>query len=278
MAHRIAYFPRPPQAYRRASNGDARMMRRTRWTATLGAAVVLLSGCGGDPTEPSEVFNDRILSAEEQAALQTALSGSGALAGLGTYTDLVVRQMGVVGSMDVEQAQVAEPTSTAVLGSTDTTSFGVVGMQVKLFLRVNRVPFNIIYTGLVAWTDLDVATRSVHEVISILAFGNVTTGAEVNLGSVDEQFQSGGLGVVVQQQDTTIYAVRNGSFTLTELSFGTTSGCSGSIGSVSGCTLSTGRMSGSFDFNASAADGDSTRARSASFEGIPSVSVSVFVQ
>ena len=253
------------------------MTRHTRGAATLGCAVVLLSGCGGDPTEPSEVFNDRMLSVEEQAALQAALSGSGALAGLGTYTDLVVRQMGVVGSMDVEQILAADTTSPAARTSTDTTSYGVVGMQVKLFLTVNRTRFTITYTGLVAWTDLDVATRSVHEVISILAFGNVTTGAVVNLGHVDEQFQSGGLGVVVQQQDTTLYAVRNGTFTLTDMSFGATSSCTGSIGAVSGCTLATGRMSGSFDFNASAADGDSTRSRSGSFEGVPSVSVSVFV-
>ena len=235
---------------------------------------MLCSGCGGDAAGPSN-DNDMVLSAEQQAALHEALSGTGALSGLGTYTDLVLGQMGVVGSMNVEQGLPGGPAPTAARGPFATTSFGVVGLQVKLFLTVNRVRFNITYTGLVAWTGLDVTARTVDEAISVLAFGDLESGT-VNLGQVDEQFQSGGLAAVVLRPDTTVYGARDGSFTLTEMSFDPAGACTGAIGAASNCTLATGRMSGSFEFNASAADVDGKIARSGSFEGVPSVSISVF--
>lgn len=227
--------------------------------AVLLSSALLLGACSDDPSGPS--------GDAELNAVQSALATSGALGPLGAFAVFVFPQGAEFSAISVSTT-VAEALARAAVEA-QASGFDAFGMQIDFDIVYDSSPLVVTYTGLVAWTGLNVAAESVDEAISVIADGAINAGGSADLSTE-------GYAMYINNEDDELYFSTEGTFAVTALSFGSSSACGGeSMGSIA-CSAAMGTMSGNFNFTAvNYPDGLLSVTKSSSYTSLPAVRVSL---
>ncbi len=198
-------------------------MRIAAIAVSLG--VVALVACSSDSNGPTSGS----LSAQDAAALSTALVSSGSLgadaAGFAPAALTQLRSVGTIGAYDA------------------------VAVQVQYTYTIGATSQSGVISSVIGWQGLNTSAQTVDK---ILAASNYTASGTFPATETATFGSSGAIGSYYDRTTQTSYLANGGTFTVTGATFGGSStNCNQSSGGFTAtCSYSTGTMTGSFDFTA----------------------------
>lgn len=256
---------------------------------TLAVLLTLTAGaCGEEALGPDDQENDDMAwGTEEQTALLSALTTSGALAAspVAAFAPMVVGTLSDVGTISASQvaamSQAVENGIQMALSATLSSTYdGAFGIQVGY----EADGIEGWFIGVLGWNGLNTETNSVTQLVSVYHFDSgsdqppATHSATIGLDDALQQTPPSGaanhhLAFGTYWNGTDTFWGTTGSVDFSASSFSGSSDCS----QVSySCTYSTGSMSGAFDFAATTLIGGMSWTQvPVSFSSLPAVKLMI---
>ena len=262
------------------------MLKTLRLTALSTMLALGGAACGDGTTEPDDLDdNNTGLGAEEQAALRSALTTSGALSStpVAGFAAMVVGVLGDVGTISTHETaalsqSIESGIQLAVTSAMSNSYEGAVGIQVGY--DVNGIQGW--FLGVVGWNGLN-STGSITQLVGVYHFDvgsdEPPTTHSASIGLEDMQQAPARvpgdhhLALATYWNGTNSYWGVSGSMEFSGSSFSGSNNCGQQSFS---CTYATGTMNGSFDFVAETLMGDISWTQvPVSFTNLPAVRLSI---
>jgi hypothetical protein len=235
--------------------------------AVLMTAALVLTGCSeDDPTGPSSTELD---------AVQAALINSGAMSFLGAFAPFAFAEGVTPTSIDITDGT-AEAFARAAVAA-QTAGYDAFGVQLVIDATFEGDPVSESFTGLVAWTGLDVEEETVDKSLTLLGAGEMGAGSSRDMAddNYDPVAETGGFAIFIDNQLQDIFYNSTGTFSVSAISFGSpTTGTGVTMGSLA-YTAAVGSMSGSFTLGMANIGQTSTMDLASTFSGLPAVKVTI---
>lgn len=244
------------------------MTKTIRVTALSALLAMTATACGDETTGPDNGPTEPEWGTQQQQALVTALTSSGALAAspVAGFAAMVVGTLDDVGSISTHETaalsqSIESEIELALNAALSSTYDGAVGVQVG-FENDGTTGW---FVGVIGWNGLSDGGSAVTNLVGVYHFDTgsneppATHSATIGLDAVQQSPPRGQtnhhLSTASYWDGTTSFWGTSGSFEISASSFSGSNDC----GQVSfSCSYSTGNMSGSFDFDAMAMNSEMT--------------------